>query len=148
MDIGLARSDWRPAAEGGSTPRERFLSKVFAVQMQQIEGVKDDAVGSDSYGRLKRLEVRTAIAILDYGLTINDCRLAAETSSRADDAGIAVAPIMSIPAKDTHLAAINHHLRAMAIVFDFMNPVLPLWRLFNRGGKLRLKRNISLCCGS
>ena len=39
--------------------------------------------------------------------------------SSADDAGIAVAPIMSIPAKDTHLPALNHHLRAVAIVFDF-----------------------------
>jgi hypothetical protein len=29
-------------------------------------------------------------------------------------------------------------LAAIAIVFDFMNPVLPLWRLFNRGSKLWL----------
>ena len=45
---------------------------------------------------------------------------------------------MSIPAKDTHLAAINHHLRAVAIVFDFVNPVLAFWRLIDRGSKLRL----------
>ena len=44
---------------------------------------------------------------------------------------------MSISAKDTHLAALNHHLRAVAIVFDFVNPVLPLWRLIDRGRKLR-----------
>ena len=59
--------------QNGTTLRERPLSKVFAVEMQQVEGVEDDAVGSGSYGRLKRLEVRTAIAILDYRLTINDC---------------------------------------------------------------------------
>jgi hypothetical protein len=51
---------------------------------------------------------------------------------RSDDARITVAPIISIPAKDTQLAAINHHLRAVAIVSDFVNPVLALWRLFNR----------------
>jgi hypothetical protein len=45
---------------------------------------------------------------------------------------------MSIPAKDMHLAALNHHLRAVAIVFDFVNPVLARWRLIDRGGKLRL----------
>ena len=61
--------------------------------------------------------------------------------SSADDAGIAVAPIMSIPAKDTHLAALNHHLRAVAIVFDFVNPVLPLWRLIDRGSKLWLNES-------
>ena len=36
------------------------------------------------------------------------------------------------------LAALNHYLRAVAIVFDFMNPVLPFWRLIDRGSKLRL----------
>jgi hypothetical protein len=45
---------------------------------------------------------------------------------------------MSIPAKDTHLAALDHYLSAVAIVFDFVNPVLALWRLFDRGSKLRL----------
>jgi hypothetical protein len=45
---------------------------------------------------------------------------------------------MSIPAKDTHLAAINHHLRAVAIVLDFLNPVLALWKLIDRGSKLWL----------
>jgi hypothetical protein len=94
----------------------------------------------DSYGRLKRLEVRTTIAILHDSLTINDCGFAAETGSSANDAGIAVAPIMSIPAKDTRLAALNHHLRAVAIVFDFMNPVLALRRLIDRGSKMRLDK--------
>ena len=98
-------------------------------------------MGSDSYGRLKRLEVGTAIAILDYSLTINDCRLAGKTSGSANDARIAVAPIMFIPSKDTHLAALNHHLRAVAIVFDFVNPVLALWRLIDRGSKLGLEES-------
>jgi hypothetical protein len=40
---------------------------------------------------------------------------------------------MSIPAKDTRLATINYHLRAVAIVFDFVNPVLPLWQLIDGG---------------
>jgi hypothetical protein len=45
---------------------------------------------------------------------------------------------MSIPAKDTHLVALNHHLRAVAIVFDLVNPVLARWRLLDRRSKLRL----------
>ena len=52
--------------------------------------------------------------------------------------GIAVAPIMSIAGEDTRLAALNHHLRAVAIVFDFVNPVLALGRLIDRGSKLWL----------
>jgi hypothetical protein len=45
---------------------------------------------------------------------------------------------VSIAGEDTRLAALNHHLRAVAIVFDFMNPVLALRRLIDRGSKLRL----------
>ena len=55
-----------------------------------------------------------------------------------NDRGISVAPIASTPTKDAHLAALNHYLRAIAIVFDFINPVLPLWRLFDGGSKLWL----------
>jgi hypothetical protein len=95
-------------------------------------------LGFDSYGGLKRPKIRTAIAILDDSLTINDCRFTAEFCSGTDNAGITVAPIMSIPAKDTHLAALNHHLGSVAIVFDFVNPVLALWWLFDRTGKPRL----------
>ena len=94
--------------------------------------------GRRRMAELEGLEVRSAVSVLHNGLTINDCRLAAEVGSSADDAGIAVAPIMSIPAKDTHLAALNHHLRAIAIVFDFVNPVLALGRLIDRGSKLGL----------
>ena len=52
---------------------------------------------------------------------------------------------MSIPAKDTHLAAINHDLRTVAIVFDFVNPVLALRRLIDRGSKLRLDKPEAGC---
>ena len=49
-------------------------------------------------------------------------------------------PIMSVAAKDAHLDTLNHHLRAIAIVFDFMNPVLSFWRMIDRGSKLRLDK--------
>ena len=32
----------------GSTLRECFLSEVFAIEMQNVEGVKDDAIRLDS----------------------------------------------------------------------------------------------------
>jgi hypothetical protein len=51
---------------------------------------------------------------------------------------------MSIPAKDTRLAALNQYLRAVAIVFDFVNPVLPLRRRIDGGSKLWLEAS-ELC---
>ena len=94
--------------------------------------------GCRRMAELKCLEVGSAVAVLDNGLTINDCRLAAEMSSSADDRGIAVAPIISIAGEDTRLASLKQHLRAVAIVFDFVNPMLALWRLIDRGSKLGL----------
>ena len=70
--------------------------------------------------------------MLDNGLTINDCRFAAETGSGTDDRGIAVAPIVSIAGEDACLPSLNHHLRTVAIVFDFVNPVLAFGRLIDR----------------
>src|SRR5262245_51675677 len=78
------------------------------------------------------------MAILHYGFAINDCRFAAEVGSGANNRGIAGTPIMSIAAEHTRLTALNHQLRAVAIVLDFVNPVLPLWRLIDRGSKLWL----------
>ena len=78
------------------------------------------------------------MAVLDNGLTINDCRLAAEVGSGTDDRGITVTPIISIASEDTGFSSLNQHLGAIAIVFDFVNPVLALWWLINQGGKLGL----------
>src|SRR5262245_13850411 len=58
----------------------------------------------------------------------------------SDYTGIAVAPIMSIPAKHARFPALNHHLSPVAIVLDFVNPVLPLRRLINRGSKPWLEK--------
>jgi hypothetical protein len=87
------------------------------------------------------LEVRSTVAILDDGLTIDDCRLAAEVGSGTDEGGETVSPIVSIAREDTPLPSLKQHLAAIAIVFDFVNPVLPLWRLIDRGSKLWLDKS-------
>src|SRR4029077_3328594 len=89
-------------------------------------------------GGAESIEVRSAVAVLDNGLTIDDCRLAFEVRGSADDRGITVAPIKSIKGEDPRLPALNQHLAAIAIVFDFVNPMLALRRLIDRGGELGL----------
>ena len=79
-----------------------------------------------------------AVAVLDNGLTINDCRLAAEVGGGTDDRWITVAPVVSVAGEDTRLPALKQHLGAIAVVFDFVNSVLALWRLIDRGSKLWL----------
>jgi hypothetical protein len=114
------------------------VAEVPTVEMEQIKRIEDDVVGFPLHGRAKRLEVGDTLAILHDGLTIDNCRLAAKVGGGADDRGITVAPIISVTGEDTCFAALNQHLAAVAIVFDFVNPVFPLWRLFDRGSKLWL----------
>jgi hypothetical protein len=64
--------------------------------------------------------------------------LAAEVGSGTDDRWISVAPIISIASEDTGFSSLNQYLGAIAIVFDFVDPVLALWRLIDRGNKLWL----------
>ena len=104
--------------------------------MQQVKREENDAVGLLS--QLKCLEVGSAMAILHYGFAINDRRFALEVGSGADDRGIPVAPIISISAEHMRLTALNHQLRAVAIMLDFVNPVLPLWRLIDGRSNLWL----------
>jgi hypothetical protein len=72
------------------------------------------------------------------GLTIDYCRLAAKVDGGTDDRGIAVAPIISVAGEYARLPSLKQHLAAITIVFDFVNPVLALRWLIDRGGKLGL----------
>jgi hypothetical protein len=63
--------------------------------------------------------------------------LAAKLASGMDNRRIAVAPIVSVAGQHPHLSSLKQHLAAIAIVFDFMNPVLAVWRLIGRRSKLR-----------
>ena len=64
--------------------------------------------------------------------------MAAEIGSGADNRGIAVAPIVSVSGEYARLPSLKQHLAAIAVMFDFVNPVLAFWRLIDRGSKLGL----------
>jgi hypothetical protein len=124
--------------QASSTLQERFLAKVLAVKMEKVESVENDCVGVLPQCRLKGLKVGGTIAILNYGFAIYDCRFAAKAASSADDGGIVVAPLISVAAEHTGFAALDNYLRAVAIMFDFMNPVPALWWLIDWRSKLWL----------
>ena len=72
-----------------------------------------------------------------HGFAIDNCRLAGEVGSGADDRGIPAGPIVSFAGQNTRLSPLKQHLAAIAIVLDFVNSVLALWRLIDRGSELR-----------
>ena len=60
------------------------------------------------------------------------------TMEAASRIGIAVAPIVSVVGEHTRLPSLKQHLAAIAIVFEFVNPVPAFRRLIYRGSKLGL----------
>jgi hypothetical protein len=64
--------------------------------------------------------------------------LTAEIRSSSNDALIAVAPVVTVAGIDPSRTRLDHEERAIAIVFDFGDPVFPFWWLIDQGGKLRL----------
>ena len=49
-----------------------------------------------------------------------------------------LAPIQSGTSQDASPAALKQHLGAIAVMLDYMNPVLALWRRIDRGSELGL----------
>ena len=70
------------------------------------------------------------------GLAIEDRCVATEVGSRVYDRGIALAPIVSIASENPRRSLLKQYLASIAVVFEFVNPVIPLWRLIDRGSKL------------
>jgi hypothetical protein len=58
--------------------------------------------------------------------------------SGTDDRGIAVAPIKPVPSIGAYLTALDYQEVTIAVMFDFVNPLLALWRLIHWGSKLGL----------
>ena len=66
------------------------------------------------------------------------CGSTGEIRTGANDAWIAVAPVMAVSSKDSRRFLLDHKLGAVSIVLDFVNPVFALGWLINRGRKLWL----------
>jgi hypothetical protein len=73
-----------------------------------------------------------------YGLTIENGRLAFQGACRASDGRKAISPIVAVARKHAHIVSLDQHLAAIAVMLDFVNPVLALWWLIDQGRKLWL----------
>jgi hypothetical protein len=89
-------------------------------------------VGTPPQRKAWGLEIRKSVALRLDGLAINDRLLAVQ---------IRVARTIEDRARhgrcelDASLPSLKLHLAAIAVVFDFVNPVLALWRLIDRERK-------------
>jgi hypothetical protein len=60
-------------AQLGATIPEDLLTKIDAIEMEEIEGTKNDVVRALLNGRGQRIKVWCTISILNDSLAIDDC---------------------------------------------------------------------------
>src|SRR4051794_39931658 len=101
----------------------RHSAKVLAVEPQEIEGeVHQPVLVASAEVRLEFGEVGSLFMNDDH-LPVDD-RLTRDVESSGND-GEPVDPVMAVTCKGLTIVAIDVELDAVAVVFDFMNPLSP-----------------------
>src|SRR6478735_5639017 len=100
-----------------------MLAQVYAVQPQKIEGEENEAVlVASTEVRLKFGEVG-ALFVDDDHLAVDD-RLTRDVEGAGNDRE-PVDPVMAVAGEGLAVLAVEVELDAVAVVFDFVNPLSP-----------------------
>lgn len=90
--------------------------------------------------RMQRVEVRDAVDAEHHSLTVNDELLLSVLQRRLDDPGEALRPVMAGPGDQPHGFALALDAQAVAVIFDFVNPVGTSRHGLCRRGQAELER--------
>src|SRR5438067_630024 len=99
------------------------LSQIVAVAHQHIEGVKLHLV--IVLAAVQPIEVRSAVDAKQHGFTVEDKRADADAKRCLNDQRIAIRPVITIARKQANSLAVPMNGKAIAIVFDFVDPIWP-----------------------
>src|SRR5215207_4804410 len=79
------------------------------------------------------MEIGASVRILHDHLAVDDGVPAGELGGRGDDRQIALRPVVAIPRESLGGGALYRKDRAVAVMFDLMDPALALgWRVYER----------------
>ena len=99
--------------------------------MQQVEGIEDQAVRIACDRSPERAEVGQPVLILYDDLAVNDRPIERQFSGCTEDEGILPRPIMPIAREGAASLLINDKLRAVAVIFDLMQPTFTIGWFIN-----------------
>ena len=108
--------------ERGLADLERVAPQVVAVQLNEVEAVKEDIVVMALVAN--EIERRHAVAVARHSLAIDDAGTRAQMSQRLSNQWEAASQIVARPAVEPHPLAILPGDNSKAIVLDFMYPKL------------------------
>src|SRR5262245_49635454 len=118
--------------------RERHLPQVGAIEMQQIENIKNHAIMATCLEiLLQKRKTRYSVSAFGYDFAVDERTLGRQIRDGACDGGEFFRPVQTFAGKQLYLAAVETGLNTIAIELDFMDPRFGFRRLVAERGKVR-----------
>jgi hypothetical protein len=102
---------------------ERQFPQVLAIERENVERIELNLVIMPA--RMQAVEIRDAVHAQQHRLAIDHKRTGEVAQRGFDDSGIPIAPIVAVAGEQAHALALALDDQAIAVMFDFMEPVLP-----------------------
>ena len=115
---------------------DRRPPQVLAVELEQIEGAKDDALAAPALSQ--QVEHSQAVRVADDGLAIDQAGPHREGSDGRGRHGKAIGEVEALASVERHAAGSPIGEDTEAVMLDFVNPAGPGRRLLGRAGQARL----------
>lgn len=97
------------------------MPHVIAIPGEHIEGIELDLIVLPT--GMQSIEIGTAINSEDDGLAVNDEILLPVAEGGLDDPRITAGPVITVAGEQAHPITVALNDQAVAIVFDFVDPV-------------------------
>jgi hypothetical protein len=111
---------------------------IAAIKMKKIEYVVDEAFSlSLLERRLQRRKTGSPVFIFDDNLAVNQRRARGKLGNRGRDVREFFGPVETLAGEQTHLAAVEPGLHAVAVVLDLVRPAGAARRGRMQGGERR-----------
>jgi len=121
--------------ERGLADLKRIAPQVVAVQLDEVEGVEEDALVSAVV--TDEIERGNAVVIASDRFAIDDARARAQAGQRLDNQREAVGEIIAGAAIEPHPRPVLAGNNPKAIVLDLVQPLAARWQLVSFGREAR-----------
>ena len=115
------------------------LPQIVAVTHQHVEGVELHLV--IVLAAVEPVEVRSAIHAKQHGFTVQDKGADADAMRCLNDQWVAIGPVVTVAREQANALAFPMNGKAIAIVFDFVDPIRPRRHRGSAGRQTRCKLN-------
>jgi hypothetical protein len=113
--------------------RQREVRDVKAGEVQEIEGIDDEPYFALAVSRRLGMGKAGQSGVVDAAeLAVDIGGLQAEVRECGDDTGIFRSPVEAGPGQKLHAAVVDARGHAKSVEFDFVQPLRPRRRLFDR----------------